>query len=109
MTAPKSAAGTIRWTIESIQVHRARGKRASIPDRQAGCFSVVINNGPARSPHVEVVEGRERGRDRNPAAAPSQIRRRAHEVALDELDPAMAQDVVGGGAVEIEVRQYVAE
>src|SRR5438552_14811303 len=31
--------------------------------------------------------------------------RLAHEVALAELDPAMAQDVVGGRAVEIEVRQ----
>src|SRR5262249_6706833 len=31
--------------------------------------------------------------------------RRAHEIALAELDPALAQDVVGGGAVEIEVRQ----
>src|SRR5882757_6986519 len=38
-----------------------------------------------------------------------QIHWRAHEVALAELDPAMAQDVVGGGAVEIEVRQRVAE
>src|SRR5215813_8422797 len=29
----------------------------------------------------------------------------AHEIALAELDAAVAQDVVGGGAVEIEVRQ----
>src|SRR5215468_9511899 len=35
--------------------------------------------------------------------------RRAHEIALAELDAAMAQDVVGGGAVEIEVRQRVGE
>ena len=35
--------------------------------------------------------------------------RRAHEVALAELDAAMAQDVVGRGAVEIEVRQRVVE
>src|SRR5262249_41627538 len=35
--------------------------------------------------------------------------RRAHEIALAELDPAVAQDVVGGGAVEIEVRQRVGE
>src|SRR5262245_49759791 len=31
--------------------------------------------------------------------------RLAHEVALAELEAAVAQDVVGGGAVEIEVRQ----
>src|SRR5262249_17573127 len=35
--------------------------------------------------------------------------RRAHEIALAELDPALAQDVVGGRAVEIEVRQRVGE
>src|SRR3954470_4022597 len=34
-----------------------------------------------------------------------QRHRLAHEVALAELDAAVAQDVVGGGAVEIEVRQ----
>src|ERR1700751_3797279 len=34
---------------------------------------------------------------------------RAHEIALAELDPALAQDVVGGGAVEIEIRQRVGE
>src|SRR6266511_839610 len=34
---------------------------------------------------------------------------RAHEVALAELEPAMAQDVVGGGAVEKEIRQRVRE
>jgi hypothetical protein len=31
--------------------------------------------------------------------------RRSHEIALAELDAAMAQDVVGGGGVEIEIRQ----
>jgi hypothetical protein len=31
--------------------------------------------------------------------------RRAHEIALAELDAAMAQDIVGGGGVEIEIRQ----
>src|SRR5262245_34265996 len=35
--------------------------------------------------------------------------RRAHEIALAELNPALAQDVVGGGAVEIEIRQRVGE
>src|SRR5262245_64607539 len=34
-----------------------------------------------------------------------QRHRRAHEVALAELDAGVAQDVVGGGAVEIEIRQ----
>src|SRR5262249_15056857 len=34
---------------------------------------------------------------------------RAHEVALAELDAAMAQDVVGGGAVEKEIRQRVGQ
>src|SRR5205823_11552786 len=36
-------------------------------------------------------------------------RRRAHEIALADLDAALADDVVGGGGVEIEVRQGVAE
>ena len=31
--------------------------------------------------------------------------RRSHEIALAELDAAMAQDVVGGGGLEIEIRQ----
>ena len=31
--------------------------------------------------------------------------RRSHEIALAEFDAAMAQDVVGGGSVEIEIRQ----
>jgi hypothetical protein len=31
--------------------------------------------------------------------------RRSHEIALAEFDAAMAQDVVGGGGVEIEIRQ----
>src|SRR5215471_12252675 len=35
--------------------------------------------------------------------------RRAHEIALAELDAAMAQDVVGGGAVEIEIGQRAGE
>src|SRR5262245_62336502 len=35
--------------------------------------------------------------------------RRAHEIALAELDPAMTQDVIGRGAVEIKVRQRVVE
>src|SRR5579883_17994 len=39
----------------------------------------------------------------------SQVHRRPHEVALAELDPAVTQDVVGGRAVEIEVRQHVIE
>src|SRR5438876_5010826 len=34
---------------------------------------------------------------------------RPHEVALANVDPAMAQDVVGGGAVEIEVWQHVVQ
>ena len=34
----------------------------------------------------------------------SGIHRRAHEIALAELDPAMAQDVIRRCAVEIEVR-----
>jgi hypothetical protein len=40
-----------------------------------------------------------------PPSGTSKRDRRAHEIALAELDPAMAQDVVGGGAVEIEVWQ----
>src|SRR5438445_4103309 len=36
-------------------------------------------------------------------------RRRAHEIALADLDAALADDVVGGGGVEIEVRQRIAE
>src|ERR1700730_5178977 len=36
---------------------------------------------------------------------PSEGYRRAHEIALTELDPAMAQDVIRCCAVEIEVRQ----
>src|SRR5258707_11492395 len=36
-------------------------------------------------------------------------RRRAHEIALADLDAALANDVVGGGGVEIEVGQGVAE
>src|SRR5882757_1616273 len=36
-------------------------------------------------------------------------RRRAHEIALADLDAALANDVVGGGGVEIEVRQAAAE
>src|SRR5438045_6479336 len=36
-------------------------------------------------------------------------RRRAHEVALADLDAALPDDVVGGGGVEIEVRQRIAE
>ena len=39
----------------------------------------------------------------------SRRRRRAHEVALAELDAALPQDVVGRGDVEIEVRQRIAE
>src|SRR5262250_3565513 len=35
--------------------------------------------------------------------------RRAHKIPLAELDPAMAQDVVGGGAVEIEIGQRAGE
>ena len=35
--------------------------------------------------------------------------RRTHEIAFAELDPAMAQDVVGGGAVEIEIGQRASE
>ena len=31
--------------------------------------------------------------------------RRSHEIALAQLDAAMAQDVVGGGGLEIEIRQ----
>jgi hypothetical protein len=31
--------------------------------------------------------------------------RRSHEIALAELDAAMAQDVVGGGCVKVEIRQ----
>src|SRR5436190_10000206 len=39
-----------------------------------------------------------------------ELRRRcAHEIALADLDAALADDVVGGGGVEIEVRQRVAE
>ena len=34
---------------------------------------------------------------------------RPHEVALAELDPAMTQDVVSGGAMEIEIRQRIPE
>jgi hypothetical protein len=40
-----------------------------------------------------------------PPLLSSEIQRRAHEVALAELDPAMAQDVIRRCAVEIEVRQ----
>src|SRR5438034_11682394 len=36
-------------------------------------------------------------------------RRRAHEIALADLDATLPDDVVGGGGVEIEVRQGVAE
>src|SRR5450759_3318370 len=35
--------------------------------------------------------------------------RRSHEIALAEFDAAMAQDVVGGGSVEIEIRQTEVE
>src|SRR5205807_8030390 len=42
-------------------------------------------------------------------ATQSHVHRRPHEVALAELDAAVAQDVVGGGAVEIEVRQDVVQ
>src|SRR5262245_41248232 len=34
-----------------------------------------------------------------------QADRLAHEVALAELDPAVTHEVVGGGAVEVKVRQ----
>src|SRR3954447_14812565 len=36
-------------------------------------------------------------------------RRRAHEIALADLDAALADDVVGGGGMEIEIRQRTAE
>ena len=36
-------------------------------------------------------------------------RRRTHEVALTDFDAALPDDVVGGGAVKIEVRQGIAE
>src|SRR5215471_16579852 len=39
----------------------------------------------------------------------SQLHRRPHEVALAQLHPAVAQDVVGGGAVEIEVGQRLVD
>ena len=39
-----------------------------------------------------------------PLLLSSEIHRRAHEIALAELDPAMAQDVIRRCAVEIEVR-----
>src|SRR6266851_1966059 len=38
-----------------------------------------------------------------------QLHRRAHEIALAELNAAMAQNVVGGGAVKIKIRQRVVE
>ena len=44
---------------------------------------------------------------RPPAATPAAGARRAQEPAFAELDLAMAQDVVGGGAVKIEIRQRV--
>src|SRR3979490_3013195 len=47
--------------------------------------------------------------DERKGLAYSLRRRRAHEVALADLDAALADDVVGGGGVEIEVRQGVAE
>ena len=40
---------------------------------------------------------------RKPAAL--ECYRRSHEIALADLDAAMAQDIVGGGGVEIEIRQ----
>jgi len=39
------------------------------------------------------------------ATAALECYRRSHEIALAELDAAMAQDVVGGGGVKIEIRQ----
>src|SRR5882757_4389259 len=36
-------------------------------------------------------------------------RRRAHEIALADFDAALADDVVGGGGVEIEIWQRIAE
>src|SRR5436190_19619944 len=39
-----------------------------------------------------------------------ELRRRcAHEIALADLDAALPDDVVGGGGVEVEVRQRVAK
>jgi hypothetical protein len=40
-----------------------------------------------------------------PTLFSSEVHRRAHEIALAELDPTMAQDVIRRCAVEIEVRQ----
>ena len=44
-----------------------------------------------------------------PAAPALQIDRRPHEIALADFDAAMAQDVVGRGAVEIKIRQRISQ
>ncbi len=41
--------------------------------------------------------------DGNPL--PLECYRSSHEIAFAEFDAAMAQDIVGGGGVEIEIRQ----
>jgi len=75
--------------------------------RRRGCSSREVCSRPLRG-----LCGRPQGaplRSRGGPPPPLQIHRRSHEVALAELDAAVAQDVVGGGAVEIEIRQHMIE
>src|ERR1700730_17461341 len=62
-----------------------------------GCLS-------AKTTHSDMTWHRMRRAARAPLLS-SEVHQRAHEIALAEIDPAMAQDVIRGCAVEIEVRQ----
>src|SRR5258708_1428837 len=64
----------------------------------------------AAGPHHQGGYGRlRRAMGRPYDVPPSQIHRRSNEVPVAELDAAVAQDVVGGGAVKIEIRQDMIE
>src|SRR5262245_43807583 len=67
----------------------------------------LLRRGPS-SRFLPTIARREK-RAQFPRPARLQRHGRAHEVALAEIDAAMAQDVVGGGAMEKEVRQRVGE
>ena len=89
--------GAVRQEVVTARRRRRQNKRRIILRRHGRACPGHLQVARARligSPAKRGDDGREDLR-----------RRRAHEVALAELDAALAQDVVGGGGVEIEVRQ----
>src|ERR1700704_5455911 len=103
---PATTASTaIRWSPRSTPPPTRAGSAAS------SCVTCVSRAGASCSIHrAGSLPASCSTRSSPGSALPNlHLRRRAHEVTLAELEPAMPQYVVGGAAVEIEIRQRIAE